>query len=574
MNVSILRSIVLTPFVCLFLLCPDGLKAEAQTASDVNDDAQITLEDAILSLQLLTGTTPTPTLNKSADVNGDDRIGMEEVIYILQTVSGLRGDAGSSGNGDKGLSLDQAYQGEITSENFYESTYFFQINVIPDKSAHYKVTLLTPGLNNPDLGVYLDDGKYNNLDIDGKGGSGGELCVSADLTGGSNYQFQVKSDNTGAFQLLMEEGACTGKGGFSTCGSQSTFYAVAPMAPDSYEYIIPLGNLNTPGHTFPTVHTYLLLTDITKAVPVYAPGDVTIALVVSTYYVSTGITEYSLTFYSCAEVYGYYNHIAALTQDILDQIGLMTNCQYFDDVTGCSKEVFIEVSAGTQLGYAGGPESAEVYALDFGTRDKRADPIIFVNPDMLVSSDHQELYTVCPYDYYEEGTAKDNLTTKLKIARTADPICGTVDLDVADKARGKWYLVGGAWDSGWGSYEAKHMALVPSNYDPLVGVLSVGNPDVGTGAYFFDMESNGLIRRDFAGVSSDGNIYCYDTLRTRTDSLDTEGPGTGNSSPILGYLFLKMLSNTTLKIERVESGSCPDDPNILSFSASAVNFER
>ena len=113
------------------------------------------------------------------------------------------------------------------------------------------------------------------------------------------------------------------------------------------------------------------------------------------------------------------------------------------------------------------------------------------------------------------------------------------------------------------------MALVPSNFDPSVGVLSIGNADIGTEAYFFDMESTGLKRRDFSGVSSDGNIYCYDNLRNRTNSI-----ATGNSTSLSGYLFFSITTNTTLKMERIGTGSCPNDPNTLSFSSAAVTFER
>ena len=57
--------------------------------SDVNDDGDINLTDAILSLQSTIGV-ETPTVNDTADVNGDGKIGLEEVIYILQKISELR----------------------------------------------------------------------------------------------------------------------------------------------------------------------------------------------------------------------------------------------------------------------------------------------------------------------------------------------------------------------------------------------------------------------------------------------------------------------------------------------------
>ncbi|MBW1783671.1 MAG: hypothetical protein JRL30_23390 [Deltaproteobacteria bacterium] len=139
-------------------------------------------------------------------------------------------------------------------------------------------------------------------------------------------------------------------------------------------------------------------------------------------------------------------------------------------------------------------------------------------------------------------------------------------MDVQNTAQGRWYLEGST-----GSGEADHLALVPSNKTPLtVGVLSVGNSSVGTDAYYFDFASSGLINRSFSAISFDGNIYCFDNLRNRESSLES-----GSSDPIQGYLFLKMTSNANLVLERInQNASCPSDPNALSFSSAAVNFER
>jgi len=507
-----------------------------------------------------------------SDVDRDGRIGLADVIHTMQMVSGVR----ISDEGDAaGLSLDRIYRDAVSVDDFHEDAYYYQTNLTPGISAHQRVTLLSPDLSNPGLRLYLDDGNYVDLDADGKGGIGGRLCVSADLVAGSVYQIQVRSDNTGPLQLFWETGQCSSHRGVAACGDRSAFYAAGPLDPDSYDSITPLGNLNPPGHTFPTVHTYMMLADITEAVPVYTPGDVTVTSVVSYEHTASGLTEYSITFYSCAEVYGYYHHIAILTDDMLNRIGPFRNCQDLPDLVSCTADVFIEYGAGTLIGYAGGPEGTGVAALDFGARDRRIDPIFYVSQGKFVSTDSNEMFVVCPYEYYEAGAVKEVLLSKLQEARSAEPICGTVALDAANTAQGRWYLVGSSWDSSSGAkFEADHLALVPSNFDPTVGVVSVGNADVGPGAYFFDMTESGLIRRDFLDVTGDGLTYCYDELRDRTDRIDTEGPGTGNSDPLPGYFYLQMQSNSTLTIEKVDSGLCPGDPNTLSFTGAAVAFER
>ena len=345
----------------------------------------------------------------------------------------------------------------------------------------------------------------------------------------------------------------------ASCGDQSTFYTVAPLDSQAFMSITPLGNLNPPDHTFPTVHTYMGLTDNTVSVPVYAPGDITITQITT----STVISSVSVSFYSCSEVWGYFNHMTTLSDEILDQLSEADLCNWTsipeNSLPYC---VNIEVSAGTIVGTIGGPNSDGSAALDFGARDKRTDPISFINPER---ADSEKPYVVCPYDYYEDGLIKDGLMAKLQLERTDSPICGTVDLDIAETAQGLWYLSGSSSDMD----ESNHIALVPSNFDPSVGVLSIGNTDIGTEAYFFDMESTGLKLRDFSGVSSDGNMYCYDNLRTRTNSI-----ASGNSASLSGHLFFNMPTNNTLKIERASTGSCPNNPNNLSFSSIALTFER
>jgi hypothetical protein len=59
-------------------------------AGDINDDGNINLTDALLSLQVVSNIMPSVSLFKIADVNGDGVIGLEEAIYALQFTSQLR----------------------------------------------------------------------------------------------------------------------------------------------------------------------------------------------------------------------------------------------------------------------------------------------------------------------------------------------------------------------------------------------------------------------------------------------------------------------------------------------------
>lgn len=57
---------------------------------NINNTDGVTLSDAIISLQIAAGITPTGEININNDVNADGIIGLENPIYILQDVAGLR----------------------------------------------------------------------------------------------------------------------------------------------------------------------------------------------------------------------------------------------------------------------------------------------------------------------------------------------------------------------------------------------------------------------------------------------------------------------------------------------------
>ncbi|MFC1523086.1 hypothetical protein ACFL6Y_11815, partial [Elusimicrobiota bacterium] len=336
------------------------------------------------------------------------------------------------------------------------------------------------------------------------------------------------------------------------CGDQATFFSVEPLAPADYFEITPLGAMNPGGHTFPTLHTYMMLTDNEQEAAVYAPGDITITNIREDYYLQDGTTDYFINFSVCDEVAGYFVHATTLSNELKALIADI--CTWEGDALNCSVSLDHNVSAGTLIAYAGGPDHTTSVALDFGLRDTRTDLIIYNSPGRLVWNYAE--YVVCPYDYFEAGTVKDNLFGKLQVVRTSEPVCGTVDHDIKDTAQGKWFLAG----TEWGTDESPHMALVPSNKNPLVGVLSIGTSTLDSTAYNFTFTYSGQTRRHFSQVTSDGNTYCYGPLEDNW----------GGSKA--GYIFLKMTDDRTLKLERVSSGDCPGSPNGLEFSTAALTY--
>ncbi|MCB2216802.1 MAG: hypothetical protein KQH59_12080 [Desulfobulbaceae bacterium] len=57
---------------------------QARYLGDINQDGQVTVEDSLLSLIILTDQAPPDTVSSYQDINGDGKIGLAESIYILQ----------------------------------------------------------------------------------------------------------------------------------------------------------------------------------------------------------------------------------------------------------------------------------------------------------------------------------------------------------------------------------------------------------------------------------------------------------------------------------------------------------
>ena len=88
MNMRKIRIIYITIIACLTLgyLPPSPVSADSYTG-DVSHNCRISLEDAILALQVQSGIDPSSQLYADADLNGDGVIGLAEAIYALRVVA-------------------------------------------------------------------------------------------------------------------------------------------------------------------------------------------------------------------------------------------------------------------------------------------------------------------------------------------------------------------------------------------------------------------------------------------------------------------------------------------------------
>ncbi len=352
--------------------------------------------------------------------------------------------------------------------------------------------------------------------------------------------------------------------GLAACTSAPPL-AVSPVDLAVLQDIAPLGNLNPPGHTFPTDHIYLYTPFVSGGstpAAVQSPGDIAITSVGRQTRSGGGqpdLVDYTVQFYPCADVYMYLGHLSALTADVLTQVGPFDagcNAPY---MTGgftyqqCYKGVSITLSAGTALGAMGGPSEG---ALDLGAYDRRTAALAFVDPARVSGGGggaFSALHTVCPIDYFASAVASAMraLLGGGGVRRSVAPVCGELMQDVANTGQGRWFYDATTNDD-------HHLALVHDNVVPGLGVFSMGTsvPSVPTGTYRFTPASSGRVNLDFKLVTADGNLYCYQS----------------SSWPSL-HIVLQVVTASTLRIQGFPGGGC-GDASTWSLTGTAVQFSR
>jgi hypothetical protein len=341
--------------------------------------------------------------------------------------------------------------------------------------------------------------------------------------------------------------------------------------------IIPLGNLNPPAHTLPSAHTSVALgnsTATTRTVGVRFPAAGRVLRVIRYEgLLPGGVTEYSLQFSVCRELFFYFNHLVNLDPDFLTQIGDFpaSTCDAAPTRT-CNKVLSVPVSEGAV--FAQLPvEAGKQRIFDFGARDARLPaPTGYANLARyyLTPEGNDLRHVACPWSYFP-AAARDGALALLgdpfalpPVRRTSEPRCGTVVQDVAGTAQGNWfgYPTTGAMYDEPPPREDLAVSLVHDAIDPTRPVFSVGNrSNLGAGRYFFEVQGSGKVNRDFADVTAGSGVYCYEHL---TD-LNGQPQGTG-------IVLLEAGADGKLRLERLSFSSCGPGP--FQFGSAVTTFDR
>ncbi len=324
---------------------------------------------------------------------------------------------------------------------------------------------------------------------------------------------------------------------------------VIPFDTADVTALVPLGNLNPPGHVFPTDHMYFYCFTNKASLDIKSPGNLHIVQLVRTHYNIGAVGDhYDYTIMLGSDnSFMYWYHVSNLSQRLFAAVNNFNSvtCDSVYSTGGntyqqCRATVSLSATAGEVLGFAIATNG--LAGMDLGVTVKN----IGANP----------------LDYFN-AASRAMLEPKLgrfdgKVKRTVAPIYGEFLLDIAGAAKGNWFK-----NSTQKGVEDNDIALVNDNITPAQLAFSIGNsvPGLSSNVYYFDTQNTGLVNRDFKDLTADGNTYCY--------SLGYANPGFIGSTPFPGISLLVKLENAnSLSVEK-RNCDCTCTPYVFTSNKSA-----
>jgi hypothetical protein len=324
----------------------------------------------------------------------------------------------------------------------------------------------------------------------------------------------------------------------AACGSGSVSSPTAPggvggvnaplvfkaslVEPAQVDFILPLGNLNPPGHTLPTDHIYFyvgFLRPEIRGVPVFAPGDGTVQTVLR-----SSAPDVKLFVRVNSTVQYYVDHV------VLDPgIGQGT-----------------PLTAGQRLGTSG----TGGFGVDLGVINASI-TLPFITPGRY-SGD--SLHADAPLKYYEEPLRSQLYAL---VRRDAPDKDGRIDFDEPGRLQGNWFhetlpIAESAQPTGW----SRHLAFVYDNIRPSERRIAIGGLLVMSGAFAVDPADP-----PFTSVTPQSGLVGYHLRRGGPFGAPPEFP--------VGSLIVQMLDASRIRVEAATTTAPP-----ASFSAAAQVYVR
>ena len=297
----------------------------------------------------------------------------------------------------------------------------------------------------------------------------------------------TKATTTSSCNVLSFSGSANPS--YSALGA----FSVSPVTPASIDHIIPLGNLNPPGHTYPTDHMYFVLQNsATGANPVYAAAAGT---VIDAY--QPGGTDWKVVIQVDRSLIYYYDHLTL--------------------ANGVKKGTAVTVgqTIGSNSGLSG--------AVDFGVYNYNNAPLTGILDSCLANSTAQ---VDSPLKYYS-GSLQASLYA---LSGGQD---GKIDYDQAGRLVGDWVLTG---------HESMDSTDVQLAFAYHVGSSSLRIAVGGTlagGAATYAVQGGAT---DFSAITPESGLVSYSLYPTQNGDDTTPGS-------ISGTLLVQMISASEIKVE-------------------------
>lgn len=306
---------------------------------------------------------------------------------------------------------------------------------------------------------------------------------------------------------------------------EKVVFTHSPMNFTEFVYATPLGNLNPPGHTFPTDHVYFYWINPDRRTPgdmdtlhnVYAPGNGTVQFIYQH-------TDYKIGI-AMNDTFSYYLDHVMLNPEI---------------TTGTL------VKAGQIIGTA----SKLSYAVDLGVINTKTTLTGFINPSRYPD---QTIHTESPYKYFATSL-RDSIYSK--ITRIGNDKDGKIDYDIKGKLSGGWFLNGLPMGDASSNYDSwpKHLAFVYDMNEPTSIRISIG----GT-----------LTMRGVYGVKTSATDPALVSVASGKIGYQLFSPYNSGTYP-LGVMIVQMISDDTIKVETFQSVT----DESVNFDAGVLIYTR
>ncbi len=325
---------------------------------------------------------------------------------------------------------------------------------------------------------------------------------------------------------------------------EAATFTVSPIDLSNVRGSIPLGNLNPPGHTFPTDHIYFSFADASTYPPPYEVRAVADGEIIWILYhrqewnPESGHTgtfnDYKVVFRHTPTLQSYFGHVAEFTPEILHAVGTLQEG---------GNTIHLKVKAGDLIGYTGGRPRA-IYAFDFGVVDASITLKGFINPSRYPED---TLHCASPFDYFAEPLKAQLLA---KNPRTLEPRGGKIDFDIDGRLVGNWFLENTTDNYEW----SRHLAFVYDNLHPTEIRVAIGGIlALSPGVY------------GVRGNAPDPKSVDGSTGRVKYELVNARD---GQSR---GILLVQVRDERTIQVE-VFPDKSPDD--VFDFTANAKIYVR